>query len=155
MYFFRFRDGDTIDVLADALDDLRKTLQGVQRAISFSGDSHDVIEYVAKLFGPSKQYRCDKIKSFLLIIYYNQQYSDDYFLSLYLYFLQLTALISSEQQNGQQFIKPVNDVRSFIELSYYSNSLAAHFALDAVVMCTLLKMTSNYENTDSKAVRVL
>lgn len=63
MYSFRFRDGDTIDVLADALDDLRKTLQGV-RAISFFGDSHDVIEYVAKLFGPSKQYRCDKINSF-------------------------------------------------------------------------------------------
>lgn len=51
----RFRDGDTIDVLADALDDLRKSLQGV-RAISFTGDSCDIIEYVVKLFGPSKQY---------------------------------------------------------------------------------------------------
>lgn len=54
----RFRDGDTIDVLADALDDLRKTLKGV-RAISFTGDSHDVIEYVANLFGPSKQNSSD------------------------------------------------------------------------------------------------
>lgn len=53
---FRFRDGDTIDVLADALDDLRTTLQGV-RAISFTGDSRDVIEYAAKLLGSSKLYR--------------------------------------------------------------------------------------------------
>lgn len=53
----RFRDGDTIDVLADALDDLRKTLQGV-RAISFTGDSCDVIEYAANLLGPSKLSNC-------------------------------------------------------------------------------------------------
>lgn len=48
---YRFRNGETIDVLADALDDLRKTLHGV-RAISFSGDSAAVIEYAAKLLGP-------------------------------------------------------------------------------------------------------
>lgn len=49
----RFRDGDTIDVLADALDDLRQTLHGV-RAINFTGDSRDIVEYAANLFGPSK-----------------------------------------------------------------------------------------------------
>lgn len=53
---YRFRDGDTIDVLADALDDLRTTLQGV-RAISFTGDSRDVIEYAANLLGPSMLHR--------------------------------------------------------------------------------------------------
>lgn len=53
LFLYRFRDGDTIDVLADALDDLRKTLQGV-RAISFTGDSRDVIIYAANLLGPSK-----------------------------------------------------------------------------------------------------
>lgn len=53
---FRFRDGETIDILANALDDLRKTLQGV-RAISFTGDSADIIEYAAKLLGPGSYYR--------------------------------------------------------------------------------------------------
>lgn len=52
-FAFRFRDGDTIDVLADALDDLRRTLYGV-RAINFTGDSRDIVEYVANLFGSSK-----------------------------------------------------------------------------------------------------
>lgn len=51
---FRFRDGDTIDVLADALDDLRSTLHGV-RAMHFTGDSRDIILYAANLFGSSKQ----------------------------------------------------------------------------------------------------
>lgn len=50
---FRFRDGDTIDVLADALDDLRKTLHGV-RAVNFTGHSRDIILYAANLFGSSK-----------------------------------------------------------------------------------------------------
>lgn len=63
----RFRDGDTIDVLADALDDLRKTLQGV-RAISFTGDSHDVIEYAANLLGPSK---LSKLSFINVKIYFN------------------------------------------------------------------------------------
>lgn len=47
-------------------------------------------------------------------------------------------------RNGKRFVKPVKNVHSFIELSYYSNSLGAHFALDAVVICTLLKMAPNY-----------
>lgn len=52
-FAFRFRDGDTIDVLADALDDLRRTLHGV-RAINFTGDSRDIVEYAANLLGSSK-----------------------------------------------------------------------------------------------------
>lgn len=60
----------------------------------------------------------------------------------------LTALISIEQQNdGMKFVKPVPQIRSFIELSYYSNSLAAHFALDAVVMCTLLKLKKESDSS--------
>lgn len=46
-----------MEVLADALDDLRKTLQGV-RAISFTGESRDVIEYAADLLGPSELSNC-------------------------------------------------------------------------------------------------
>lgn len=155
---YRFRDGDTIDVLADALDDLRKTLQGV-RAISFTGDSHDVIEYVANLFGPSKQINRQTTIHYHSHIYYHHSLHyynwSDYNLHINWWLFLIAALISSEQQNGKQFIKPVNDVRSFIELSYYANSLAAHFALDAVVMCTLLKTSSNYEDTDSNLVSIL
>lgn len=50
---FRFRDGDTIDILVNALNDLRKTLRGI-RAISFTGDSVNIIEYAAKLLGPGR-----------------------------------------------------------------------------------------------------
>lgn len=49
----RFRDGAPIDVLAEALDELRNTLQAV-RNIGFTGDSRDVIIYSANLLGPSK-----------------------------------------------------------------------------------------------------
>lgn len=130
----RFRDGDTIDVLADALDDLRKTLQGV-RAISFTGDSHDVIEYAANLLGPSKLSKLSFIDRKKIIL-------------TFLFLFCLLALISIEQQNdGKKFVKPVANIRSFIELSYYSNSLAAHFALDAVVMCTLLKLKNEADSS--------
>lgn len=53
--YFRFRDGATINVLADALDDLRSALKSI-RAISFSGDSRDVIIYAAELLGPCKYF---------------------------------------------------------------------------------------------------
>lgn len=59
--FNRFRDGATINVLADALDELREILRGV-RAISFTGESHDIITYVADLLGP-----CECSKNLLLI----------------------------------------------------------------------------------------
>lgn len=51
----RFRDGATINVLAEALDNLRNLLQGV-RNIAFTGSSHDVVTYAANLLGPRKQY---------------------------------------------------------------------------------------------------
>ncbi|XP_031639080.1 glycerol-3-phosphate acyltransferase 1, mitochondrial isoform X2 [Contarinia nasturtii] len=108
----RFRNGDTIDVLADALDDLRKTLHGV-RTISFTGDSHSVIKYAVDLLGPN--------------------------------------LITMEEKDGKTFITPVANIRSFIELSYYSNSLATHFVLDAVVMCTILKMTESHSCNSNSA----
>lgn len=56
------------------------------------------------------------------------------------------ALIECEDRNGTKFVGPVKKIQSIIELSYYSNSLAAHFALDAVVMCSLLKMAPKSEN---------
>lgn len=49
---FRFRDGATLNVLAEALDDLRDKLYGV-KDIGFTGDSKDICQYAADLLGPS------------------------------------------------------------------------------------------------------
>lgn len=49
-------------------------------------------------------------------------------------------MVSLEKRNGQSFYKPIPDVRSFIELSYYSNSLNAHFALDGIVVTSIQKL---------------
>lgn len=65
----------------------------------------------------------------------------------------MLALIAVEEIDNKKYIKPVKNVRSFIELSYYSNSLAAHFALDGVVICSLIKMSLEQQKSDSKSVR--
>lgn len=44
------------------------------------------------------------------------------------------ALVTKEQRGGQIFIKPVTLIPNVIELSYYSNSLGAHFAMDSIVI---------------------
>lgn len=50
-------------------------------------------------------------------------------------------MVALEKRNGQSFYKPIPDVRSSIELSYYSNSLIAHFALDAIVVTSIQKLS--------------
>ena len=50
-FFFRFRDGATMSVLSEALDDLRTALEG-KKDIGFTGESKDIIKYVADLLGP-------------------------------------------------------------------------------------------------------
>lgn len=54
--FCRFRDGATLSVLAEALDDLREKLYGV-KDIGFTGDSKDICQYAADLLGPSKYFQ--------------------------------------------------------------------------------------------------
>lgn len=49
----RFRDGATLSVLSEALDELRETLRGV-RELNFTGESKDIIVYAAELLSPSK-----------------------------------------------------------------------------------------------------
>uniref|UniRef100_A0A182QUZ3 Phospholipid/glycerol acyltransferase domain-containing protein n=1 Tax=Anopheles farauti TaxID=69004 RepID=A0A182QUZ3_9DIPT len=44
------------------------------------------------------------------------------------------GLVTKEQRNGQLFIKPVVMIPNVIELSYYSNCLLPHFALDSIVV---------------------
>lgn len=51
--FFRFRDGATLNVLAEHLDDLRSKLNGV-KDIGFTGDSKDICQYAADLLGQGK-----------------------------------------------------------------------------------------------------
>lgn len=50
----RFRDGAPINVLGEALDELRDALRGV-RHVNFTGESRDVIVYAAELLGSSKR----------------------------------------------------------------------------------------------------
>ncbi|XP_035901980.1 glycerol-3-phosphate acyltransferase 1, mitochondrial isoform X5 [Anopheles stephensi] len=61
------------------------------------------------------------------------------------------GLVSKEMRNGQLFIKPVVMIPNVIELSYYSNCLIPHFALESIVVtcATLLKReTERKANTD-------
>uniref|UniRef100_A0A182T3G9 Phospholipid/glycerol acyltransferase domain-containing protein n=1 Tax=Anopheles maculatus TaxID=74869 RepID=A0A182T3G9_9DIPT len=61
------------------------------------------------------------------------------------------GLVSKEMRNGQLFIKPVVMIPNVIELSYYSNCLIPHFALESIVVtcATLLKReTERKTNTD-------
>lgn len=51
------------------------------------------------------------------------------------------GLVTKEKRGAQLFIKPVTMIPNVIELSYYSNSLVPHFALDSIVItvASLLK----------------
>ncbi|XP_058811854.1 glycerol-3-phosphate acyltransferase 1, mitochondrial isoform X3 [Topomyia yanbarensis] len=51
------------------------------------------------------------------------------------------GLVTKEKRGTQMFIKPVTMVPNVIELSYYSNSLIPHFAMDSIVItcATLLR----------------
>ncbi|XP_062533721.1 glycerol-3-phosphate acyltransferase 1, mitochondrial isoform X2 [Armigeres subalbatus] len=51
------------------------------------------------------------------------------------------GLVTKEKRGSQLFLKPVTMIPNVIELAYYSNSLAPHFALDSIVItvASLLK----------------
>uniref|UniRef100_A0A1Q3FGU4 Putative glycerol-3-phosphate acyltransferase 1 mitochondrial n=2 Tax=Culex tarsalis TaxID=7177 RepID=A0A1Q3FGU4_CULTA len=48
----RFRDGAPLSILAEALDEMRRVLEGDSRDLGFTGTSEDVIKYAAELLGP-------------------------------------------------------------------------------------------------------
>lgn len=48
----RFRDGAPLTILAEALDEMRRVLEGASRDLGFTGTSEDVIKYAADLLGP-------------------------------------------------------------------------------------------------------
>lgn len=68
--------------------------------------------------------------------------------------LSIPDMVSLEQRNGQSFYKPIPDVRSLIELSYYSNSLIAHFALDGIVVTSIEKLAKIHQREHPNEVRV-
>jgi len=94
----RFRDGCTINILTEALDELRRILDG-HRDIGFTGNSTDIINYAVSLLGPD--------------------------------------MIIKEKRGNNVFIKPVTNTPNVIELSYYSNSLMPHFALESIIITTV------------------
>lgn len=48
----RFRDGAPLSILAEALDEMRRILEGDSRDLGFTGTSEDVIKYAVELLGP-------------------------------------------------------------------------------------------------------
>lgn len=53
------------------------------------------------------------------------------------------ALIRKEKVNNEEIIKPVAMLPNVIELSYYSNTLVAHFAIDSLIATSLLSLDLN------------
>lgn len=113
----RFRDGCPLNVLADALDELRETLE-LDRDIGFTGNSVNVILYAVDLLGP--------------------------------------GMIVREKRSMQVFIKPITSTPNVIELSYYSNSLLPHFALESIVITAMDKtLKENEDRNQNKSIEVM
>lgn len=64
-------------------------------------------------------------------------------------------LIGVETRADQPFYKPVARAESFIELSYYSNSLVPFFALDAVMVTAMHAQAKEYETRNPDGVRII
>ncbi|XP_058118845.1 glycerol-3-phosphate acyltransferase 1, mitochondrial isoform X2 [Anopheles coustani] len=61
------------------------------------------------------------------------------------------GLVAKEVRNGQTFIKPVLLIPNVIELSYYSNCLIPHFAIESIVVtaaCLLKREMERKASTD-------
>lgn len=123
-----------MNVLADALDDLRDKLYGV-KDIGFTGDSKDICQYAADLLGPSKNIHTNSVLHFALI-----------------FTLLLTGMITVEKRASQLFFKPVTMIPNVIELSYYSNSLVPHFALESILITALNTLAKEFEKKNPTKV---
>lgn len=55
-------------------------------------------------------------------------------------------MVRKEKMNNEDIVKPVSMLPNVIELSYYSNTLVAHYALDSLVAVALsaVDATSGY-----------
>lgn len=116
-----------MNVLAEALDDLRDKLYGV-KDIGFTGESKDICQYAADLLGPSMQSECLDVTFFITILP-----------------ISLSDMITVEKRGAQLFFKPVTQIPNVIELSYYSNSLVPHFALESIMITALNTLAKELE----------
>lgn len=65
-----------------------------------------------------------------------------------------TDLIGVEMRLDEPFYKPVASAESFIELSYYSNSLVPFFALDSIMVTAMHTQAKEYESRNPTGVSV-
>lgn len=61
-------------------------------------------------------------------------------------------MIVQERRAGQKFYRPIMDTPNVIELSYYSNSLVAHYALDSIFITTIHNMCKHFERLNPNQV---
>lgn len=54
-------------------------------------------------------------------------------------------MITVERRATQLFFKPVTMIPNVIELSYYSNSLVPHFALESIIITALNTLAKEFE----------
>lgn len=52
------------------------------------------------------------------------------------------ALVKKEKVNGEDIIKPIAILPNVIELSYYSNSVVTHYALESVIALAITRSLS-------------
>ncbi|XP_049538115.1 glycerol-3-phosphate acyltransferase 1, mitochondrial isoform X2 [Anopheles darlingi] len=67
------------------------------------------------------------------------------------------GLVTKELRNGQTFIKPVTMIPNVIELSYYSNCLLPHFALESIIVtcaCFLRREAERNKEGDAEDVTI-
>lgn len=62
------------------------------------------------------------------------------------------ATVVSENRNGQVVYKPVLNTPGVIELSYYGNSLVAHYSLESIFITTIHNMCKQFEKRNPDTV---
>jgi glycerol-3-phosphate O-acyltransferase 1/2 len=102
----RFRDGATLSVLTEAVEEFRVLLKDTCN-VGFTGESEDVVRYAVNLLGP--------------------------------------GLVTKEKRGAQTFIRPVTIIPNVIELSYYSNAVVPHFALESIVTTSAVLLKKDRE----------
>lgn len=61
-------------------------------------------------------------------------------------------MITVEKRASQLFFKPVTMIPNVIELSYYSNSLVPHFALESILITALNTLAKEFEKKNPTKV---
>lgn len=62
------------------------------------------------------------------------------------------GLVRREKENNEYIIKPIIDLPNVIELSYYSNTVVTHYALESVVALSICSSDFNAGTTPTDLV---